>query len=30
MLRHAIPAEFWQALRDAGLLPPEAPTPRGA
>ena len=30
MLRQPIPAGFWQALRDAGLLPAEAPTPRGA
>ncbi len=27
MLAHPIPAAFWQALRDHGLLPPEAPTP---
>lgn len=30
MLRHPIPTSFWQALRDAGLLPAEAPTPKGA
>jgi D-threo-aldose 1-dehydrogenase len=30
MMRHAIPAGYWQALRDAGLLPDHAPTPRGA
>lgn len=27
MLAHPIPAAFWQALRAAGLLPQEAPTP---
>ena len=27
MMRHPIPPAFWQALRDQGLLPPEAPTP---
>ena len=27
MMRHVIPAGFWRALRDAGLLPAEAPTP---
>ncbi len=27
MLRQPVPAAFWQALRDAGLIPPEAPTP---
>ncbi|WP_342133068.1 aldo/keto reductase [Hydrogenophaga sp. OTU3427] len=27
MLRHPIPAVFWAALRRAGLLPEEAPTP---
>jgi D-threo-aldose 1-dehydrogenase len=30
MMRHAIPAGFWQALRDGGLLPADAPTPKGA
>ena len=30
MMRHTIPAEFWQALRDGGLLPADAPTPQGA
>ena len=30
MLRHPIPAAFWQALRAAGLLPSDAPTPAGA
>ena len=30
MLRHPIPAGFWEALRDAGLLPAKAPTPPGA
>ena len=30
MIRHPIPAAFWQALRDAGLLPDHAPTPSGA
>jgi D-threo-aldose 1-dehydrogenase len=30
MMRHAIPAGFWKALRDGGLLPADAPTPRGA
>ncbi|HTV45670.1 MAG TPA: aldo/keto reductase [Stellaceae bacterium] len=28
LLRHPIPAELWVELRDAGLLRPEAPTPR--
>ena len=27
MMGHVIPPAFWQALRDAGLLPAEAPTP---
>ncbi len=27
MLAHTIPPEFWRALREAGLLPAEAPTP---
>jgi D-threo-aldose 1-dehydrogenase len=27
MLAHPIPAAFWQALRDAGLLPDDATTP---
>ena len=27
MMGHAIPSAFWLALRDAGLLPPEAPLP---
>jgi D-threo-aldose 1-dehydrogenase len=27
MLRHPIPFAFWQALRQAGLLPPDAPLP---
>ena len=27
MMGHAIPPAFWLALRDAGLLPPEAPLP---
>ena len=27
MIKHAIPAAFWAALRARGLLPPEAPTP---
>jgi D-threo-aldose 1-dehydrogenase len=27
MLRTAIAPSFWQALRQAGLLPDEAPTP---
>jgi D-threo-aldose 1-dehydrogenase len=27
MLRHPIPATFWQALRRDGLIPDEAPTP---
>jgi D-threo-aldose 1-dehydrogenase len=26
---HPIPADFWQALRDARLLPPDAPLPSG-
>jgi D-threo-aldose 1-dehydrogenase len=26
---HPIPGEFWRALGDAGLLPPEAPVPVG-
>jgi D-threo-aldose 1-dehydrogenase len=30
MLRHPIPSGFWQALRTAGLLPVDAPTPAGA
>ena len=27
VMGHVIPPAFWQALRDAGLLPLEAPTP---
>jgi D-threo-aldose 1-dehydrogenase len=27
LAKHTIPAEFWRALRDNGLLLPEAPTP---
>jgi D-threo-aldose 1-dehydrogenase len=27
MMDHPIPAEFWLALKERGLLPPEAPTP---
>ena len=27
MMKHPVPAAFWSALRDAGLLPAEAPTP---
>jgi D-threo-aldose 1-dehydrogenase len=27
MMAHPIPAEFWQALRQQGLLPADAPTP---
>lgn len=27
MARHAIPAAFWSALRERGLLPPHAPVP---
>jgi D-threo-aldose 1-dehydrogenase len=27
MMDHPIPAEFWSALKERGLLPPEAPTP---
>ena len=27
MMGHAITPAFWQALRDQGLLPPDAPTP---
>ncbi|SFB72933.1 D-threo-aldose 1-dehydrogenase [Polaromonas sp. OV174] len=30
MMRHPIPSTFWQALREARLLPDAAPTPGGA
>lgn len=30
MMRHAIPAAFWQALRERGLVPQGAPLPQGA
>jgi D-threo-aldose 1-dehydrogenase len=30
MIRHAIPAAFWTALKQASLLPPDAPIPEGA
>ena len=29
LMGHAIPDELWPALREAGLLPREAPTPDG-
>jgi D-threo-aldose 1-dehydrogenase len=29
LMRHPIPDELWPALREAGLLPDEAPTPDG-
>ena len=29
LMRHPIPDELWPALREAGLLPTEAPTPDG-
>jgi D-threo-aldose 1-dehydrogenase len=28
MIAHPIPAAFWDCLRDAGLIPPDAPLPR--
>jgi D-threo-aldose 1-dehydrogenase len=27
MFTHAIPGEFWRALRDRGLVDPRAPVP---
>ena len=30
MMRHPIPAAFWAALRQASLIPPDAPVPDAA
>jgi hypothetical protein len=30
MMQHPIAQAFWQALRQAGLLPADAPVPEGA
>ncbi len=29
MVQHPIPAQLWEELRHQGLVPPEAPTPKG-